>query len=599
MLQELPFDQFRILYEYKKNSMVTQRDLARRFSFSVGKVHQLVSLLEGEELLVRSQPDNGRSPIRITDKGIEALAPYKVENAIIMAAGFASRCAPLSYEKPKGLFKVRDEILVERLIEQLQSSGIHKIYLVVGYMKELFFYLEKKYGVQIITNADYYRRNNLSSIYAAKAYFGNSYVCYSDNYHAINGYEEYVYRSYFAAQYSEQYTDEYIIRANKKGLITQYYQGGEKCWYQMGEMYFDRKTATRFIQLMEEEYNYPFVSDMKVDDFYIRHLSDLDVYIKEMPENAVAEFDTIAEIERFDNKFVQNMGENILTNICSSLGCKEDEIRDVKQITRGNTNVIFSFAVGNERYVYRHPGRGSDAIIDRQKEYLAIQKAAELGLDPTLIACDPRKGWKLSRFIDNIDFDYDNLNDEHRGVEIIRRLHSGPVRHRLGFELNMLTRADEILSLVPVSFLNSYNEFASIKEEITILFNLAAKDGYEIEMSHNDCCDSNIILGKKSTYLIDWEYAGDNDPAVDIATFIIGCTHTREDVNRILHDYFQRELSSSEYRHYLAFIAISAYFYFCWGIYEESIGKDVGDLTYIWYNYLTEYGKLAIKLYDN
>ena len=53
---------------------------------------------------------------------IEVLKQYKVDNAIIMAAGLSSRFAPLSYEKPKGLYGVKGEILIEREIEQLKSA---------------------------------------------------------------------------------------------------------------------------------------------------------------------------------------------------------------------------------------------------------------------------------------------------------------------------------------------------------------------------------------------------------------------------------------------------------------------------------------------
>ena len=45
---------------------------------------------------------------------------YRVENAVIMAAGLSSRFAPISYEKPKALICVRGEILIERQIRQLQ-----------------------------------------------------------------------------------------------------------------------------------------------------------------------------------------------------------------------------------------------------------------------------------------------------------------------------------------------------------------------------------------------------------------------------------------------------------------------------------------------
>ena len=38
--------------------------------------------------------------------------PYRVNNAIIMAAGTSNRFAPLSYEMPKALIEVNGEILI-------------------------------------------------------------------------------------------------------------------------------------------------------------------------------------------------------------------------------------------------------------------------------------------------------------------------------------------------------------------------------------------------------------------------------------------------------------------------------------------------------
>lgn len=61
------------------------------------------------------------------------------KNAIILAAGKSNRFAPFTYEKPKGLFRVKGEVLIERQIEQLKVSGVEDIYIVVGYMKEKIF----------------------------------------------------------------------------------------------------------------------------------------------------------------------------------------------------------------------------------------------------------------------------------------------------------------------------------------------------------------------------------------------------------------------------------------------------------------------------
>ncbi|MBQ1982979.1 MAG: NTP transferase domain-containing protein, partial [Clostridia bacterium] len=49
---------------------------------------------------------------------------YQVDNAVIMAAGTASRFAPLSYERPKALISVKGEVLIERQIRQLKEAGV-------------------------------------------------------------------------------------------------------------------------------------------------------------------------------------------------------------------------------------------------------------------------------------------------------------------------------------------------------------------------------------------------------------------------------------------------------------------------------------------
>ena len=50
-----------------------------------------------------------------------------MSSAIILAAGKSSRFAPFTYEKPKGLFRVKGEILIERQIEQLREAGVEYI----------------------------------------------------------------------------------------------------------------------------------------------------------------------------------------------------------------------------------------------------------------------------------------------------------------------------------------------------------------------------------------------------------------------------------------------------------------------------------------
>lgn len=118
----------------------------------------------------------------VNEVGMDALKPYKVDNAIIMAAGRSRRCMPLSNYLPKGLFEIKGETMVERQIKQLHDAGIKEIVLVVGYLKEKYYQMAKKYPeLIVIDNTEWQDKNNMGSLYAAKDYLKASYVCCSDN----------------------------------------------------------------------------------------------------------------------------------------------------------------------------------------------------------------------------------------------------------------------------------------------------------------------------------------------------------------------------------------------------------------------------------
>lgn len=135
-------NEFDILYRIKINNISDVK------SFN----EELIQTLISKKLVELNDGD-----VSITSLGEDELSKHKVDNAIIMAAGMSSRLAPISYETPKGLMKVRGEVLIERQIEQLQEAGIDDITIILGYLKERFFYLEDKYNVKIAINDEYYK----------------------------------------------------------------------------------------------------------------------------------------------------------------------------------------------------------------------------------------------------------------------------------------------------------------------------------------------------------------------------------------------------------------------------------------------------------
>ena len=176
------------------------------------------------------------------------------KNAIIMAAGTASRFAPLSYERPKGLLRVKGEVLIERQIRQLKEAGISDVIIVVGYMAEKFAYLKDMFGVAIVQNEDYNRYNNTSSIIRVIDELRNTYICSSDNYFPQNVFLDEPICSYYSALYANGDTDEYCLTTDDEGIITDVKVGGKDSWYMIGHVFFSEDFSTKFREVLKKEY---------------------------------------------------------------------------------------------------------------------------------------------------------------------------------------------------------------------------------------------------------------------------------------------------------------------------------------------------------
>lgn len=289
-------EEFNVLYAiHKQNGIINCEDISRRTDYEISKVNNIVSELKAKKCL-----ENG-----ITKIGYDQLNMYKVDNAIIMAAGFGLRSLPLSRFVPKGLYEVKGEVLIERQIRQLREAGIKEIIVVVGYLKEQFQYLKEKYNVLIIENEDYYRYNNISSIYAARDYLKNSYICCSDNYFNINVFEEYVYDSYYSCKYTHDYAEEYCVTETEGNYITEIHKGGSNAWYTIGEAFFSKRFSGIFLKYLNSEYNDSDTKKMLWDDFHIRHIKELPILLVKYSNEIVQEFDTIEDVIAFEPDFVK------------------------------------------------------------------------------------------------------------------------------------------------------------------------------------------------------------------------------------------------------------------------------------------------------
>ncbi|MDE6022773.1 MAG: NTP transferase domain-containing protein [Muribaculaceae bacterium] len=274
-------------------------------------------------------------------------------NAIILAAGTSSRFVPLSAEIPKGLLEVKGEVLIERQIRQLKEAGIDDIVIVTGYKKEKFDYLRDSFDVDLVYNEDYSIYNNTSSMIRVLDRLGNSYICSSDNYFQKNVFLGNPKESYYSSLFAEGPTDEYCLTTDNNDNIIGVTVGGRDSWYMIGNVYFSEDFSKKFRKILETEYDKEEIRHGYWEDVYIRHLDKLPLMkISRFPESCIKEFDSIDELRRFDETYVENTRSAVVRAIAFRLDCKEGDLSDFCNVSHDGDFLNFSFLMGGRRYVF-------------------------------------------------------------------------------------------------------------------------------------------------------------------------------------------------------------------------------------------------------
>lgn len=582
--------QFDILYRLMRKEAFTQRELARVCGLSLGSVNKACRSLCDAGLI----DDAG-----ITAEGLASLAPYKVRTATVLAAGAATRLAPLSFEKPKAMFEVRGDVLIERLIAQLREAGIERIAVVVGHMKESFFYLREKCGVEIVVNPDYAVRGSHASLYAARDIVcEGGYVCSSDQYYSENPFASHEYGPRLYLDRKAARTNDMAVSWSAKGFVTSVKRDRGDEWCMRGPVCLDASAAHTLVEAIAADYDAPGMQGAYWDEVYAAHFESFAFRVALLPEGMLHEFDFMSDLCAFDGDFLANVDSKILDNICATLHCAREDIVRVRPVKAGLTNLSVLFSCRGEQYVYRHPGAGTDEIVNRQAEACALAAARRLGLDGTYVFEDPEEGWKISRYVAGcVDFDYRDCDHVSRALAMIRRLHESGERSPWSFDF--YDEACRIEGLLRDSGYPLPRDFSALSDTIGRLAGYVRAEAGEPVLCHNDFYGPNVLVKGDEMHLIDWEYSAMGDYACDIGNFIAqGSGYTVDQAAHVVDVYFGGTAREEDLLHCLGCTAIVGYYWYVWAIYKESQGNAMSEWLYTWYRAAKEFCAWALPRYE-
>ena len=507
----------------------------------------------------------------------------KVRNAVILAAGAATRFVPLSLEQPKGLYEVNGQRLIDRQIEQLIEAGINDITLVLGYKKEMFYYLKEKYGVKFIINPSFLTKNNIESLRLAKGVMGDTYVCSSDDYFVANPFKEEESHCFYAGHRVGYKTNEMYVDLDDNGRIIKMEKGRDAGRVLLGHSFWSKEFCDLFFSIVEADkdrghYNNSFWEGLVKDNLDVLP----DYYFKEYPLGYIHEFDYFEELREFDKTYVTNSNSKIIANIKSVFHCGDEDIMAFRCINEGLTNTSFIFRISGSDYIYRHPGEGTELIINRKNERTSLENARTIGIDPTYIYMDVDEGWKISKYVKQFrEPDYNSKEDSQLVIGVMRRLHASNVK--VDYGLRPWEDSCAIEAILKEKEPSSFEQYEGLKEKVHHLYLRTIGDGVAPCFCHGDTYKHNwMIKPDGDVILIDWEYSGNSDPGIDVGYYIVDAMYDIDTAKVFIKEYLREAWTPQLEFHYLAYTALIAYYWFVWALFRESCGADMGDNLDIW-----------------
>ena len=526
----------------------------------------------------------------LTDAGLESLRPYKVDNAVILAAGPATRFVPLSLEQPKGLYEVKGEKLIERQIKQLLDAGISDITVVLGYKKEMFFFLKEKYGVKFVINPLYNMKNNIESLYLSGSELKSTYVCVCDSYYIENPFNQFEYASLYTGFSTEHQESEMYVQTDDDSRIIRMEEHLEGGLMLLGHSYWTRAFSDAFKGLADKAHETGDYDERFWEWLVKDNLEDMPpMYFEEYAPGSIYEFDYFEQLRRFDNNYVGHTHSEIIRNIKLVFRCDEEDIAEFRKVNEGLTNTSFIFRIKEKDYIYRHPGEGTESIINRKNEKRSLITAKKFGIDPTYVYMDADEGWKISEFVHEFrEPDYSDFEDSKKIISVLKKLHSLDITVDYG----MRPWEDSIIMerLLKEKDRDCFLEHETLKSKIETLYSKTVGDGIEKCFCHGDTYRPNwMIEPDGNVILIDWEYSGYSDPGIDIGYYIVDAMYGYDEAIRFIREYLKEDWTEQKEFHYMAYTAIIAYYWFVWAMYRESCGANMGDALDNWHYMAVKY----------
>jgi thiamine kinase-like enzyme len=205
--------------------------------------------------------------------------------------------------------------------------------------------------------------------------------------------------------------------------------------------------------------------------------------------------------------------------------------RSIEALDGGITNRNYKVTLDGpdgESFVVRAPGENTALLgIDRHHEVEAARQAAALGVGPEVVAFVEPEGALVTRFVPGTTLSTHELRAAPvlgEAARLLRTVHGGPAIAAVFDWYEVPRDYARTAAAHGVTVPPAYDRAIAVADQVRAAFG-SAPDPDAICPCHNDLLAANFLLATEGAggglRLVDWEYAGMNDPSFDLGNFAV------------------------------------------------------------------------------
>ena len=242
---------------------------------------------------------------------------------------------------------------------------------------------------------------------------------------------------------------------------------------------------------------------------------------------------------------------------------------DMYELPGGITNRNIAVTTAARKYVLRISGKNSSLLnIDRRAEFENSKIAAAMSIGAPVYEFRPDLGILVIGFIQGRTFsEIDITSNLDRVARAVKQLHSSPAFNR---DFDMFEVQKSYLKVVQDRELvipEGYFDYAEKFEAIRLALNSHPQPKVPC---NNDLLPANFIDGGEHLWLIDYEYAGNNDACFELGNIWSEAMLEYPQLVELVSNYFGGDRPDMVHRAWLQ-AAVARYGWTLWGSIQSSI----------------------------